>query len=511
MSGAAAQSATIDFLASGGLGEPVERVDTHGAVVLLGRERAWKLKRDVRYSFMDFSTLDRRRAAIEAELLLNRRTAPELYLRTFPVTRTQDGLFLDGPGEPVEWLLEMRRFPAEAELDRIAGQGPLDQRLLEDLAREIAAFHSKAEVHTEVAGADAVRQVVEGNCDDLEGLTADALDPVAVAALNAASREAVARQAALLDRRAAAGCVRHCHGDLHLSNIVLLDGRPVLFDCLEFDERLATIDVLYDLAFLLMDLLHEGHRPEALTVLQTYEDVTDGAEGLALLPLFLSMRAAIRAKVSGLNARVEPDPAAAEAARASARSYLDLALQAIRPPPPALLAIGGRSGTGKSTLAFALAPILEPMPGAMVLRSDVIRKSLFGKRPDERLPPEAYTPEVSERVFARIAERAGAFLAAGRSVICDGVYGRPEQRAAIEAVARGTGVAFEGLWLRGPEQVLVQRVEDRTGDASDADGEVVRAQARHIDETGLRWKPFDASAPAADVERAVRTHLNIMP
>jgi aminoglycoside phosphotransferase family enzyme/predicted kinase len=497
------QAEVLAFLEGGGLGEGVERIDTHGAIVLLAGERALKLKRVVRFSFMDFSTLAKRRAALEAELSLNRRTAPELYRRLVAVTREpDDGLALDGTGGPVEWLLEMARFPEDAQLDRVAARGELGLDLVEDLAAEIFRFHGKAEVRRDRGGAAAMREVIEGNASDLTGLAPVVFAPDEVAAVNAATLRELDARAALLDRRRDAGRVRRCHGDLHLPNIVLLDRGPVLFDCLEFDEDLATIDVLYDLAFLAMDLVHRRLPAHARTLLQAYGDLALDDEGLALLPLFLSVRAAIRAKVAGFNAGVLAGEARA-AKVAEAHAYLALACQALEPVPPRLLVVAGRSGTGKSSVARALAPSLGAMPGAMVLRSDVLRKRLFGKALTERLPPEAYAPEQSAHVFGAIADRARTLLAAGRTVIADAVYGRPEEREAIAAVAEDLGVPFRPVWLEAAQPVLEERVAARRGDASDADVAVVRLQARAIMDPDVSWPRVAAGRPLQEVAAEV--------
>jgi len=351
------QAEILRFLEGGGLGEPVERIDTHGAFVLLGRALAWKMKRAVRFSFMDFSTLAKREAAVRAELALNRRTAPALYRAVLPVTREANGhLVLGGAGRPVEWLLEMRRFPAEAQLDRVAARGELTDGVAQRLADVVAHFHDRAELRLQAGGAAAMREVVDGNAADLAGLAPGVLAPDAVAALARATAAELARRSGLLDRRRAEGKVRRCHGDLHLANIVLLDGEPVLFDCLEFSEVLASVDVLYDLAFLVMDLAERGLRERSWRVLQTYGEHRVEGEGLTLLRLFLSIRASIRAKVAGFTARGTGDSRVREERRRQAAAYLDLGRATLEPVPPVLVAIGGRSGTGKSTLAVALAP-----------------------------------------------------------------------------------------------------------------------------------------------------------
>jgi aminoglycoside phosphotransferase family enzyme/predicted kinase len=450
---------------------------------------------------MDLSTLARREAAIRAELELNRRTAPQLYEAVMPVTRADDGaLALDGPGLPVEWLLRMRRFPAGDQLDEVASRGELAPGIVDRLAEVIADFHAAAEVTPERGGSHAMRAVVEGNACDLRSLVPAVFAEPEVATLNDAAAAELDRVAALLEERRAAGKVRRCHGDLHLRNIVLLDRQPVLFDCLEFSEDLASIDVLYDLAFLVMDLLDRGLRAEACRLLQAYGDRSPDDRGLALLPLFLAVRATVRAKVEGFSGNGEP-----------ARTYLALARAALAPVSPRLIAVAGRSGTGKSTLAVALAPHLDPMPGAVLLRSDVIRKRLLGRAPTERLPPEAYSAEMSERVYGCMLERATALLRAGRTVICDAVYARGQERAALASLASACGVPFLGIWLEAPEEVLEARLGARKGDASDADVEVVRRQGSLIEAPDAMWLHLqaDRSLPAlvSDVTGRLRPGL----
>src|SRR5690606_38807847 len=273
--------------------------------------------------------------------------------------------------------------------------------------------------------------------------------PSEVRALGAATQAAFDRVRDLLAERERAGLVRRCHGDLHLGNIVLIDGAPTLFDAIEFDPRMATADVFYDLAFLLMDLVGRGLSPAANIVLNRYLGETrrlSDLDALAALPLFLSMRAAIRAKVSAARAR-NFDAGSGERAEAerSARAYFRLARAFLAPPPPRLVAIGGLSGTGKSVLARNLAPDLKPEPGAVVLRSDVERKALFGVAETARLPERAYAPEVTRRVYATLAEKARRVLAAGHSAIADAVFAKAEERALIAGAA--AGAAFDGLFL----------------------------------------------------------------
>ena len=482
-------------------GAAVERVATHCSLVFLAGPRAYKLKRAVRFPYLDYGTLERRRAFVEAEVAINRRTAPMLYEGTVPVTLGPDGgLALGGTGETVEWLVAMRRFAADALFDAMARAGTLGLGLIEDAARAIARFHAEAAVVPKHGGAAAIHWLLGNNRKAFAPSVPDIFAAPDIASLEAAQRAELDRHASLLDARRARGFVRRCHGDLHLRNIVLVDGRAVPFDGIEFDERLACIDVLYDLAFLLMDLGHRGMARHANAAMNAYFERGGTDDGLALLPLFLSLRATVRAHVGATAALLSGEGAQAEEARA----YLAEARAHLAPAVPRMVAVGGLSGTGKSQLARGLAPQLGPVPGALVLRSDVIRKRQAGVAPSDRLPPEAYAPAVTASVYAALVAEARAALAAGRSVVADAVFGQAPERAAIEGAARAAGARFDGLWLSAPLSTRETRVGARTGDASDATIDVVRRQ----DELSLdapEWAQLDASGtPDATLARARR-------
>jgi hypothetical protein len=500
-----------DGSAFGVPGAEVETITTHAAMIFLVGDRAYKMKRAVRYSFLDFTHLAGRKAALEAELRLNRRTAPMLYRHLIPVTEEGKGrLAIGGSGEPLEWLLEMRRFDQDALLDRVAARGGLDAGIIDGLAREIAAFHEEAEVRRDQGGLAGMRQVIEGNREDFSRLVGEVLPEAAVRELDRKARAELERRAGLLEHRREDGKVRHCHGDLHLGNIVLLDGTPVLFDCLEFDEALASTDTFYDLAFLVMDLVHRGLDPLAQRLLTGYLDVTWDDPGTALLPLFLSCRAAIRAKVVGFGARSAESAEERKAALEAARDYLERALGFLAPEPPRLIAIGGVSGTGKSTLARALAPSVGAAPGAVVLRSDVVRKKLFGKAPEERLGADAYREEVTQKVYETLGTRALTLPRAGHAAIVDAVFLRPDERTAIERIASDAGVPFQGLWLSAPTDVLEHRIAERQTDASDATPEVLRRQLR-ADPGPIAWSRLDVSGSPDEILDAARTALAQSP
>ena len=503
------QTDVIEFLAAPSAygTATVERIDTHSAIVFLAGERAYKLKRAVRFDYLDFSTVERRHAMCDAEVLLNRRTAPDIYRGVVPITREPGGtLSLGGSGPPIDWVVEMHRFPQEALLDRLAANGRLDLGLMPPLASAIAKFHRVAEPRTDHGGKPGMEWVIEGNAAGFAEYGQDVLDPVACRRLIETSRAELDKRGALLDDRRASGLVRHCHGDLHLRNIVLLDGRPALFDGVEFNDEIACIDVLYDLAFLLMDLWRRGLPQHANTVWNRYLEEAGDLSGLSLVPLFLSCRAAVRAKTSATAARLQPDIRRHNELQSLAREYLAMAERLLHPREPGLVVIGGFSGTGKSTLAADLAPSVGAPPGAVVIRSDVIRKQLSGVSPLDRLGAEAYSSEMSERVYSTAAERAGATIRGGHSAIVDAVYARPGDRQAIERVAADAAAPFVGIWLDAPEAILIARAEQRHHDASDADAAVIRLQHRDGTEP-IGWHRVEASGPRGVVLEDASKHV----
>jgi len=487
----ASQQPVIDFLndpANHG-GAPVKRIDTHAASVFLAGERALKIKRAVRFPFLDFSTLAKRKAACEAEIAVNRAFAPSIYRGEVPITREPNGqLAIGGKGEPVEWAVEMRRFDESQTLDNLAETGRIDEALADALGRAVAAAHRVARTVADAQFAETLAKIIAQNEAELTS-EPDLFSLQELRVLAAATCDAFERVRPLLQAREHAGLVRRCHGDLHLGNIVLINGKPVLFDAIEFDDRIATVDVFYDLAFLLMDLIERGLRRAANTVFNRYLTDTQriqDLDALAALPLFMSVRAAIRAKVTAARRR---HGSGAELAR-DARNYAALAQKLLMPTKPQLIAIGGLSGTGKSLLARALAPDLLPSPGAVVLRSDVERKALFGAGETERLPETAYAANATAQVYATLAEKARRVTAAGHSAIVDAVFAQPSER---DAIAKAAGsAAFQGLFLTANLETRLTRVGGRTDDASDADTIVARKQ-EEFDLGRINWVKVDAS------------------
>jgi aminoglycoside phosphotransferase family enzyme/predicted kinase len=489
------QSEVIAFLKGAvGMGEAVDIVRTHASLIFLAGERAFKLKRAVLYPCLDFSTAEKRLAFCLKELELNRRTAPSLYLGVRTITREREGgLAFDGEGALVDAVVEMRRFDQESLFDALARRGALTRQHMSDLAVQIARFHDEANISVVDGGVSGIAAVLDINEQALKGTSL--VSPDAASAFAEGFRQGLRQHSSLLEERRKAGKVRHCHGDLILRNICLVDGVPTLFDCLEFDDALATTDVLYDLTFLLMDLWHRNQCELANIVFNRYLDERDEIDGLPLFPLFMAIRAAVRAHVTAAQA-IDAESDSATALRTEAKAYFDLASTLLQRADPVLLAVGGLSGSGKSTVASLVAPHLGPAPGARVLNSDRIRKRLHRVRPNERLPMAAYQPQVSEKLYRTL--NAGDIVATGYAVVADAVFDRPAERQAIEGVAAAAGVPFRGVWLDAPTAVLLPRLEARHNDPSDATAEVLLSQMKR-DCGEITWQRFDASRPASAV------------
>ena len=472
---AAAQPEVFAFLgdpATYRLKEPVTRIDTHGAAVFLAGQDVYKVKRAVHFPFMDFSTLEKRRRACENELAVNKGNAPDLYLGIIAISRKDNALTFGNGDEIVEWAVHLRRFDEGRTLDRLAARGDLDAGIMEKLGDVVVASHERAPILRDKGATAALGTRIE------EVITAIAAAPdvfpgEAVATLKSSMLGAFEAARSLLLRREANGFVRRCHGDLHLRNIVMIGPTPTLFDALEFEESFAICDILYDLAFLLMDLWTRGLRSEANGLMNRYLSASDALdaqfEGLAALPLFMSLRAAIRANVTNL------EPSRTSATIAAARRHFDDACAFFAPSRVHLVAIGGLSGTGKTSLARALAPALGRVPGAVHLRSDIERKRLFHLSELQRLPEDAYRPEASIATYQRLRDLTSRALAAAQSVIVDATHREPEERAGADVGAQA-GAHFTGLWLEAPLEARMARVSRRRNDASDAGPAIVAAQ-----------------------------------
>ncbi|WP_119156669.1 AAA family ATPase [Caldimonas tepidiphila] len=489
-------------------GAPVQVLHTHLSTVLLAADSAWKLKKPLATGFADFSTLQRRRHFCEEELRLNRRTAPGLYLDVRPVVGTpQQPRFGETPAEDrtaLDWALRMRRFDGGALLSELARQGRLTAALADRLAQRVAAFH--AGLAPSPPGFGAPQGVLRWALDNLRELADEAPAQAArLAALEQWTRAEFERIAQRLAQRLSEGRVRECHGDLHLANLVLIDGEPLPFDAIEFDPELRHIDVASDAAFPFMDLMAHGLPRLAWRFVSGWSEATGDRGALALLPFFSVYRALVRAKVALLRAgQLAPESGEGLRQLAAFQSRLALAETLARPRPRRLVLTCGLSGSGKSSVAQGL---LEAL-GAVRLRSDVERKRLFGMAPTERpaVGSALYGPDATRRTYAELEALARTLLEGGTPVVIDAAFLRRGERDAMRALAAGLGARFALVECRASHEVLRTRLRERSAageDPSDAGESVLDLQLRvheplGEDERAHAWT-IDTDIPRAEL------------
>jgi len=463
-------------------------VQTHISSVILAGEFAYKIKRPVRLSFLDFSTLALRHHFCQEELRINRRLAPQLYLDVLPITGSVEAPVIDGPGEPVEYVLRMRRFETDHEFRELARAGRLQSAHVEELASYLARFHQGlAPLKPQAPGAAPDKDAWQWAAENLDEIAAHPLRPATcplgdLGALRKTLEVLFARHAGLMARRRADGFVRECHGDLHLGNIVVWHGEVLAFDAIEFDAVLRCIDIVNDVAFTFMDLHAAGQRALAWRLINAWVEGTGDFEGLILLHGFAAYRAIVRAKVALLSG-----PKVAEFT-----AYWTLAQQlAGAPSRPRLVLTMGLSGSGKSAAAQFIAEEL----GAVCLRSDVERKRLHGLAPTARPVPALamYSTQATQRTYARLADLAGQLLAGGLSVVMDAALLRHEERDTLMQLARRLGVAFALVECVAPHATLGRRIVSRATagtDPSDATLEVLEMQERVREAVPVDWAPW---------------------
>ncbi len=443
-------------------------IETSCATVVLKDAEAFKLKKSVDYGFLDFTSVEKRRGALLRELEFNKRAAASIYREVVEIE-----------GESV---LVMRRFDTQGVLAEQADSNwQPDLDLMQDLGETIAHFHAGANVCRDENHARNIRYTIDSNSKHI-GLFREQLGGEKVDAyedrLDAVWRDVESD----VRRRFENGHIRQCHGDMHLGNILIEDGKPILFDCIEFNDHLIYVDVLYDLAFLLMDLWVRDQPMAANRVLNAWLEAAARQEdekilysGLKLLPFYMAARAGVRCHVSAHNGEMD-----------KARMYIDAGLAFLNSAPATLSAVGGLSGSGKSTVARREAPSKGRSPGAVVLRSDELRKRLWNCASLGRLPPEAYAPDQSARTYEHMFALAETVLQSGQSVVLDATFREAHWRDRAEAVAREAGVNFDGAWLDILADVRATRVSQRTRDVSDATATIASAQEA-VDPFTISW------------------------
>ena len=453
---------------------PVDRVEvleTHISWVLLAGDYAYKVKKPVNLGFLDFSNLEARRFFCKEELRLNCRTAPRLYLEVVPLTGSEASPQVGGPGAAFEYAVKMRRFPQEALLSRMAGAGTLGPAHIDSLAQAVADFHSRIERASRAQPYGSAAQVLAPamqNFDQIEALAGGA-DRPELERLRAWTRAEHARLAATYEKRQAEGFVRECHGDLHLGNIALIEGEPTPFDGLEFSPALRWIDVMSEVAFLVMDLVDRRLPRLAYRFLNAYLEHTGDYAGLAVLRFYLVYRALVRAKVACI--RLHQAGLPAEERGRGEREYLEylrLAGSLAREPGCALVVMHGLSGSGKTTVAQHLLEVL----GAVRVRSDVERKRLLGLEAQAHTGSAPgggiYTADLTVRTYARLGDLCRTILQAGYPAIADATFLSRAQREAFGELARDMQLPFAVASCQAPEAVLRDRVASRERAGKDA-------------------------------------------
>ncbi len=478
----------------------IEVVETHISWVILTGELVYKIKKPVAFSFVDFSTLARRRHFCEEELRCNRLYAPSLYLDVVAVTAGPGGVRLGGDGETVEWAVKMRQFPQSAQLDRLLDAGAVEVDQLESFGATLAARHRQQPGRSFPADEfdHRVLAPVRDNFRDLEALAWMADHQRLLARARRGTEAATEAARARLTERLETGAVRECHGDLHLSNLVLLDDGVCAFDCLEFDPDLRWIDPMSDVAFLFMDCLIRGRADLAYGFLDGYLGACGDYRGSETLGFYAAYRSMVRAKVAALRRQQAED----EAASALERRTLDhvrWTADWLDRPPGALVLMCGLSGSGKSHLARRLAPRLP----AVRLRSDVARKVAAGLSPDtpagDGVGRGLYAEDRTRALYGELAGTAGTLLRRGEHVIVDATFLDRDRRRQFAAEAGSAGSRVRVVWCDAPAALLEARVEARGrdgGDPSDADLAVLAAQRR-------TFEPPDADEGTVRVDTSV--------
>jgi len=486
-------------------GDKVESITTHCAKIFLGDGFAAKIKLPVQYSYLDMSSLKDRHKFLLKELEINQPHLPDIYLGLAAIVKEDDQtlklMFAESHpanNEVLEWCLIMRRFREKDVLDNRAKNGELTNEIAAQLGASVAGYHNSIDRMPVRDGDERINEVIKELQHELHKV-ASVFDETDISEFAVKTNQEYLHCRDALKTRGEAGYVRRCHGDLHLRNILLYQGRPVPFDALEFSERFASIDMLYDLAFLLMDLDHRDLVEQQNILLNEYLLRTDelNIAAVKLLSLFMCCRAGIKAMTTAQAATACKKPNKAKVQEAN--QYLKRALQYLQPKRPVVVAIGGFSGSGKSTVARQLSTRVCQSPGAVLFRSDVERKAEFGVDEIETLEAKHYSVENSQRVYERVLRRLKLAVGSQYPVIVDATFLSEDQRKRVAKIASNAGVRFFGFWLMAPVEVMRQRINLRSGDASDADTAVLDKQLKrpkgHID-----WHAIDTNQ---DIEKTL--------
>ncbi|MDZ8186144.1 MAG: AAA family ATPase [Nostoc sp. ChiSLP02] len=487
--------------------ESIQLIQTHISYVLLTGDYAYKLKKPVNFGFLDFSTLEKRQHFSQEELRLNQRGAAELYLEVLPITLIGEQYQLDGTGEAVEYVLKMRQFPQESLLSTLFEQGKLNEADLDELGRVVAEYHAQAQTNDYIRSfgeVPNVRAAFDENYEQTEKYIGGPQTQAQFTETKEYTDKFFAERSELFTNRIDNDYIRECHGDLHLRNIALWNDKLLLFDCIEFNEPFRFVDVMYDVAFTVMDLEARGRKDLGNAFLNAYIEQTGDWEGLQVLPLYLSRQAYVRAKVTSFLLDDPGVPAAVkEEATKTAAGYYQQAWEYTKPNQGQLILMSGLSGSGKSTTARLLARKL----GAIHLRSDAVRKHLGGIPLWERGSDDLYTPEMTEKTYTRLLSLGILLANQGFPVILDAKYDKQQLRQ--EAIAQATKhqLPLEIIQCTAPLEVLQERLNKRTGDIADATADLLDSQFKQAepftDEEQKYVKILDTTQPQETQLKAV--------
>lgn len=461
--------------------EPIELVQTHISYVILTGDYAYKLKKSVNFGFLDFSTLEKRQHFCEEELRLNQRGAAELYLEVLPITVVDGEHHLGGSGKPVEYALKMRQFPQECLLSTMFEEKTLNEVHMEQLGRVVAEYHARSRTDDYIRTFGEVLQVraaLDENYQQTDKYIGGPQTQKQLKQTKEYTDNFFAQRPQLFTKRIEDNYIRECHGDLHLRNIALWQGKMLLFDCIEFNEPFRFVDVMYDVAFTVMDLAARQRPDLGNAFLNTYVEETGDWEGLEVLPLYLSRQAYVRAKVTSF---LLDDPnipeITKEKASKTAAEYYKLAWEYTQPQPGKLILMSGVSGAGKSTTGKYLAREL----GGIQIRSDAVRKHLGGIGLRARGTGDLYTPEMTEKTYARLLDLGIILANQGYTVILDAKYDKQELRQAAIAGAEKNQLPLQIIYCTAPLEVIQQRLVNRTGDIADATVDILSSQLRQTE------------------------------
>ncbi|ESA35719.1 adenylylsulfate kinase [Leptolyngbya sp. Heron Island J] len=456
--------------------DPIELIQTHTAYVLLTGDYAYKVKKPVNYGFLDYSTVAARKHFVEEELRLNRRTAEELYLAAVPIYQVGTTFSLLGQGEPVDYAVKMKQFPAGALFSDLLAQGQLTPALMQALAHQVAEFHQRAAVsdRSQFFGTiPQIRAAFDQNYTQTQAYIGRGQTQQQLQETQAYTDRIFTEWPEQFQTRINHHKIRECHGDLHLRNICLWHNRIFLFDCIEFNDAFRHVDTLYDVAFTVMDCDARGRADLGNIFLNTYLEDTADWEGVELLPLYLSRQAYTRAKVTSfLLDQPSLSPQQQHTLQTEAQAYYTLAWHYTQRPRGRLILMSGLSGTGKSTVARRLAQRLR----AIHIRSDAVRKHLAGLPLQQRGAASLYTSTMTQQTYDRLWKLGIHLASQGHTVILDAKYDRVATRQIVLAQAKAANIPVTILVCHAPLTVLRQRLQQRTGDIADATVELLSRQ-----------------------------------